>query len=602
MSHPSTSPDSAMTAAAAAGAAAPAAAALDQGHPRKWWILVAVSIGMFMGLLDVTIVNIAVPSIERELGASLASVSWVLNVYSLVLAMFFLTMGRIGDRYGRKRVFLFGLATFTLFSLLCGLAPDIRWLVLFRAGQAIGGAALLTVSLAIVLGVFPRRQQGAAVGIWAALGTAAAAVGPVLGGILLNYGHWSWIFYVNVPVGIAAIVICAMVIPRAERGARVEGRLDIPGMLLSGAGLFMLTLALVEGGDWGWTSPTILALFAGAAISFPLFLWWEWRTPSPMFPVKLLRIRSFTAANSAVMLLGLSMGGTFLLIVIFLQVVLGYTPLHAAVGMAIVPLVALLVAPNSGRLNDRIGPRLPAAAGGLCFAIGLVLLAQLNGDATLGDVLWRAAFIGVGMGLAMPTLSAASMASLPPQVRGVGSGSLNTMRQIGFTIGVALLVAIFSHTVAQNAQHATKQAMRTVAADTQLSPAAKQAASGALAWNAKQAAKNGGGTQLTTYPLHASEPIPRPAGGSPEQAAYDAVEAGATAAAQQDPASYAAAEASVAEIYRNDLAGSFTWPYYAAALAALLTIIPALLTGRRLGEHEGHEEMTRAERAAPVGE
>ena len=272
----------------------------DDGHPRKWWILVAVSIGMFMGLLDVTIVNIAIPSIEADLRASLASISWVLNAYSLTLAVFFLTMGRIGDKFGRKRVFLFGLVTFTAFSFLCGIAPDIRWLVAFRAGQGVGGAALLTVSLAIVLGAFPRRQQGAAVGIWAALGTAAAAVGPVLGGVLLTYGQWSWIFFVNVPVGIFALVACGMVIPRDAKSVGQEGGLDIPGMLISGAGLFMLTLALVQGGDWGWTSPVILGLFAGAVISFPLFIWREVSTPSPMFPVTLLRIRSFTAANSAV--------------------------------------------------------------------------------------------------------------------------------------------------------------------------------------------------------------------------------------------------------------------------------------------------------------
>jgi EmrB/QacA subfamily drug resistance transporter len=561
-------------------ASAPSAAGeLDQGHPRKWWILVAVSIGMFMGLLDVTIVNIAIPSIEGDLHASLASISWVLNAYSLMLAVFFLTMGRIGDRFGRKRVFLFGLVTFTTFSFLCGIAPDIRWLVAFRAGQGLGGAALLTVSLAIVLGVFPRRQQGTAVGIWAALGTAAAAVGPVLGGVLLNYGHWSWIFFVNVPVGIFALVVCAMVLPRGGKSVGQEGSLDIPGMLISGAGLFMLTLALVQGGEWGWTSPAILGLFAGAVISFPLFMWREVRTPSPMFPVTLLRIRSFTAANSAVMLLGLCMGGTFLLIVIYLQVVLGYTPLHAAVGMSVIPLVSLLIAPNSGRLNDRIGPRLPAAAGAGCFAVGLILLAQLSGEATLMDVIWRALFIGVGMGLAMPTLSAASMASLPPQVRGVGSGSLNTMRQVGFTIGVALLVAIFSHTMAQNAQHATKQAVGAIAANPQLSPTEKQAYAGAVVGNAKLAAKNNGSSHLTTDPMMVKGTMP-PAAGTPEAATYAKV------------------NESVAAIYRHDLAKSFTWPYYAAALAALLTIIPALLTGRRLGEHEGHDEMTREERAA----
>jgi EmrB/QacA subfamily drug resistance transporter len=562
---------------------APAAAErpdLDQGHPRKWWILIAVSIGMFMGLLDVTIVNIAMPAIITDLNTTVSHASWVLNAYSLVLAVFFLSMGRLGDRYGQKRVFLFGLVTFTIFSLLCGFAPTIDWLIVFRAGQGLGGAALLTISLPIVLGAFPRRQQGMAVGLWGALGTAAAAVGPTLGGVLVTYGHWSWIFFVNVPIGIVAVVVCAVVIPPTVRRAKAEGGIDIPGMLISGVGLFALTLGLVEGGSWGWTSAAIVTLFVVAALTFPLFMWWETHTASPMFPVNLLRIRSFTAANTAIMFIGLAMGGTFLMVVLFLVSVLGYSELRAALAITVMPVVALIVAPNSGRLNDRIGPRLPSAAGAAFFALGLILLAQLGGGTTLWDVTWRVVFLGVGMGLAMPTLSAASMASLPPQVRGVGSGSLNTMRQIGFTVGVALVVAIFTHMVAQNAQHATRQAAGLIATQPQLGPAEKGAYTRTLIANAKTAASSGGGAaKMTTDPLQGAPQAP-----------------GASGAL-----AFRKLNVTVAALYRNDIADSFTWPFYAAALAALLAIVPALLTGKRLGEHEGHEEMTRAQRLEAIG-
>ena len=550
----------------------------DEGHPHKWWILIVVSFGMFMALLDVTIVNIAMPAIISDLHTTVSKASWVLNAYNLVLAVFFLSMGRIADRYGQKRVFLFGLVTFTTFSALCGFAPDINWLIAFRAGQGLGGAALLTISLAIVLGVFPKRQQGTAVGIWGALGTAAAAVGPVLGGVLVTYGHWSWIFFVNVPIGIVALVVCAIVIPRGERKEKPEGGIDIPGMAISGVGLFCLTLALVQGDSWGWTSAGVIGLFVVTAASFPLFMWWETHTASPMFPVNLLRIRSFTAANSAIMFVGLAMGGTFLMLVLFLVSVLGYSELRAATAMTVIPVLALFVAPNAGRLNDRIGPRFPAAAGAAFFAVGLALLAQLGGGTTLWDVMWRAVFIGIGMGLAMPTLSAASMASLPPQVRGVGSGSLNTMRQVGFTVGVALLVAVFTHTVAQNAQHATRTSVAVIAR-TAPSPALKGAYTMTLIKNAQAAAGSGGGAaQMTTDPLHGA---PQPPGSS--------------------AAAFARLNTVVAGIYRNDIATSFTWPFYAASLAALLAVIPALLTGRRLGEHEGHEEMTRSERLEAIG-
>jgi MFS family permease len=298
-----------------------------------------------------------------------------------------------------------------------------------------------------------------------------------------------------------------------------------------------------------------------------------------MFPVNLLRIRSFTAANTAVLFMGLAMGGTFLMLVIFLVSVLGFSELRAALAMTIMPVLALVVAPNAGRLNDRIGPRFPAAAGAACFGLGLTLMAQLGGDTELWDVMWRAAFLGVGMGLAMPTLSAASVASLPPQVRGVGSGSLNTMRQVGFTVGVALVVAVFSHTVAQNAQQATREAAGLIAASPQLGPAEKGAYTRTLVENAKAAAGSGSGAaQMTTVPLQGAAQVP-----------------GST------PATLEKLNTAVAELYRDDIAESFTWPFYAAAIAAFIGVVPALLTGRRLGEHEGHHEMTRAERLEAAG-
>ena len=552
----------------------------DTGHPRKWLILIAVSVGMFMALLDVTIVNIAIPAVIKDLHTNVTSVSWVLNAYSLVLAAFFLSMGRISDRYGQKRVFVFGLVTFTTFSRLCGLSPNIDWLIAFRAGQGLGGAALLTLSLAIVLGAFPRHQQGMAVGLWGALGTAAAAVGPTLGGLLVTYGGthgWKWIFFVNVPIGVAAVVFALLVVPHRVHRGHSEGGIDVPGIVVSAGGLFLLTLALVQGNSWGWTSPAVIALFVAAVACYPLFVWWERRTAHPMFPLGLLRIRSFTAANSAIMFIGMAMGGTFLLVVIFMVDVLGYSELRAALALTVMPLIALAIAPNAGRLVDRIGPRLPAMVGALFFAVGLGLLAGLTGTSTLPQIMWRIAFVGAGMGFAMPTLSAASMASLPPQVRGVGSGSLNTLRQVGFTLGVAVLVAVFSHTVAVNAQVATVHAVHYVNAQPQLPAQVKTMVTAKLQTAAAAAAKSGGGDAAAALQSNLSGLGPQAPAGSPQAQAESALRAGIVA------------------IYRDDIARSFRWPFIVAALAALIAVIPGSLTGRRLGEDAGQVTLSRSE-------
>jgi hypothetical protein len=296
--------------------------------------------------------------------------------------------------------------------------------------------------------------------------------------------------------------------------------------------------------------------------------------------VKLLRIRSFTAANTAMMFIGMAMGGTFLLVVIFLVSVLGYSELRAALALTVMPVTAFFIAPNVGRLVDHVGPRIPAAVGAALFTTGLVLLARLDCTAHLVDVLWRVVFIGAGMGFSMPTLSAAAMGSLPPQVRGVGSGALNTLRQIGFTLGVAVLVAIFSHTVATNAQQATRQAVAYVQAQPQLPAQAKRQISQSLVKSAAAAAKAGGGAAASRLRADGLAGAPQAAPGS------------AQARAQEQLSTH------IGAIYRDNIGRSFKWPFYAAALAALLAIVPALMTGRRLGQHEGYEEMNRAERAA----
>ena len=552
------------------GPAAATAGAEDKGHPHKWFILAAVSLGMFMSLLDMTIVNIAMPAIIEYFHTSISSASWVLNAYSLTLGVLFLSMGRLADKFGQKRIFVMGLSIFTFFSLLCGLSPGIGWLIAFRVGQAVGGAAMAPISLAILMTAFPAHQRGAAIGIWGALGSVAAAVGPTLGGILVTYGAWHWIFFVNIPIGIFALVFALVVVPERRR-AGAEESVDAVGVAVSTVGLFCLTLALLKGNDWGWSSPSIVGLLAVAILSYPAFIWWEHRTRWPMFDFRLLRIRSFAAANTTIMFIGATMGGSMLLLVLFMVTVLGYTELKAAVTMTAAPLVAIVVGPIIGRYVDRIGPRVPAAIGAALFSVSMLLFAGLDASASQSDIIWRGAILGLGLGFTMPTVSAAAMGSVPDRSRGVASGALNMMRQIGFTLGIAVLVSLFTHAMTVNTQAATTQAVQYVQEQSQLPPQAQQQIVAALEKGATAGA-NGANDALKNAPK-------APAGTPQAQAQEKLV-------------------ATIGAIYKNNIAKSFPLPFYFAALAAALAIIPALMTGRRLGEDLGHETMTRAQRAA----
>ena len=545
-----------------------AALPADSGR-KKWYVLAALALGMFMALLDATIVNIAVPAIITDLGTSITQVSWVLNAYNITLVVLFLSMGRIADRYGKKRVFIAGLVIFTLFSLACGFAPNIQFLIAFRVGQAVGAAGMVPVSLAIMLGVFPRRQHGMAVGIWGAVGSIAAALGPGLGGLLVTYGSWHWIFFVNVPIGIAALVAAVILVPESHGGERAGSGVDVPGIALSAVGIFSLTLALVQGNQWGWTSARILGLVALWAVTVALFVVWELRTSSPMLDLRLFRIRPFTAANASMLLVGTAMGGAIFLLVIFMVTVMGYSELRAALSITPLPLTALVLAPFVGRRVDKVGPRGAAAAGGLFFTAGLVALAFLDASATTGDVIWRVMLIGAGIAFSMPTLMSAGMTSLPDRVRGVGSGVLNTSRQMGFVLGVAVLVGIFSHTTEAAVTTAVAEAAVYVRSQTQIPATVKPQIVAGIEKTAAARVSQGAGGGGSVGDFLAGTPAPPPG-----------------SAQEQTMRSLAS---TIGQIFRTNLGHAFFWPYIAAAVAALLSIVPSLFTGRRLGEQLGRD-------------
>jgi len=435
-------------------------------HP--WLVVLALSPGIILTLADATVMSVAVPLIIRRLEGSVISVSWVMNGYNLVLTVLFLTMGRLADRYGHKLLFVLGLVLFTAASFFCARATSVDALIAWRVVQAVGAAAVVPTALALLLQAFPEGRQGFAAGLFGALSSAAAAAGPVLGGVLVQRWGWPAVFWFNLPVGALGVVL-ALTLVRGRREARAAEPLDWPGVGLVTAGLFCLTLAIIQGNDWGWTSAVILGLFVAAVAILTLWVWWELRAASPLFDLRLFRRRTFAAASTAIMTVDTAMMGTSFMLVIFMIAMMDYNELKAGLAIAVLPAAVLVLTPLAGWLADRLGPRLPAVAGALVAAAGLIALAHLARTDPLAAVLWRSALVGAGIGLSLPALLAAGMSVVPGGVKGAGSGMLNTARQLGFLLGVAILVAVFAHTMNGAVNRAADQGQYLTRGDDRLS-------------------------------------------------------------------------------------------------------------------------------------
>ncbi len=437
-----------------------------------WLVVLALAPGIFLTLADATVMSVAVPLIIRRLEGSVISVSWVMNGYNLVLTVLFLTMGRLADRYGHKLLFVLGLALFTVASVFCARAGTVDALVAWRVVQAVGAAAVVPTALALLLQAFPEDRQGFAAGLFGALSSAAAAAGPVLGGVLIQRWGWPAVFWFNVPVGALGVVL-ALALVRGRREARAAEPLDWPGVGLVTAGLFCLTLAIIQGNDWGWTSAVILGLFAAAAALLAVWVWWELRTASPLFDLRLFRRRTFAAASTAIMTVDTAMMGTCFMLVIFMIAIMDYTELRAGLAMAVLPAAVLMLTPVAGWLTDRLGPRLLAVTGALVAAAGLIALGHLARSDPLISVLWRSGLVGIGLGLSLPALLAAGMSAVPGGVKGAGSGMLNTARQLGFLLGVAILVAVFAHTMNGAVNRAADEGQALTRGDASISQPVK---------------------------------------------------------------------------------------------------------------------------------
>ncbi|MDV2989126.1 MAG: DHA2 family efflux MFS transporter permease subunit [Dehalogenimonas sp.] len=415
----------------------------------KWLVLAVLSAALFMINLDVTIVNIALPDIMERLPASLADAEWVLNAYVLVFAILLITMGRLGDIFGRKRLFTGGLLVFTVSSLLCGLAPNIGWLIAGRIAQAAGGAAMMPATLSILNITFQSGQRGLAMGIWGASAGAAAALGPIIGGLLVGTLGWQWVFLINIPLGIAALVAAFKIVPESC-DPNATRRIDFPGIIAATIALGAISFALIEGQALGWTSVVTLGLFGAGIIAAAAFLVIEAKARTPLIPLVFFRNISFTAGNILGLIVMFCLVGLIFLSVMYLQAIRDFSPMDAGLVVLPLSLALMIISPVAGRLADRLQMRFLMSAGMVMVALAFSLLAQINPEVPAAMMAWPLGLAGLGLGLVMAPLSSVVMASAPLARSGTASGILTTMRQVGATLGITVLGAVLQFNMVNN--------------------------------------------------------------------------------------------------------------------------------------------------------
>jgi EmrB/QacA subfamily drug resistance transporter len=411
----------------------------------RWRVLLVTSTAVFMSFLDVSIVNIAFPDMRASFaGASLARLSWVINAYSVVLAAALIPAGRLADRVGRRRLFLAGTLLFLTASVACGLAPWVEALIAARVVQALGAAIIVPTSLALILPEFPLHQRATATALWGATGAVAAATGPSLGGLLVDWQGWRWVFFVNLLIGIPALLPARRLL--REYRDRRPGYPDGLGALLLTAAVAALALAIVQGPEWGWGSSGVLAALAVVALLLPLFVLRSARHPRPVIELPLFRVRSFSVANAGAFSFSIGFFALLLCNVLFLTGVWGYSILGAGIALTPGPLMAALTAPVGGRLADRFGQRVVAVPGALLFTAGALLFA-LGVEAApdyAGQFLPATLLTGAGVGLTLPGFGSAAVAELPAARFATGSAVTACLRQIGAVLGISGLVAVLA--------------------------------------------------------------------------------------------------------------------------------------------------------------
>jgi EmrB/QacA subfamily drug resistance transporter len=410
--------------------------------PRTGWTLAIVSIALFMTALDNLVVGVALPSIRLDLGGSIESLEWTVNAYTLAFAVLLITGAALGDRFGRKRMFGIGLIVFTVTSAIAALAPSIEILIAARALQGAGAAMVLPLTLTLLSEAVAPEKRGMALGIWAGVSGLGVALGPVVGGAVVEGIAWQWIFWLNVPIGIVLVPLAARML-RESFGP--EDRLDLPGLALAGIGLFGVTFGIVRETALGWTSATVMVSI-GAGIAFlAAFIWWELRAPAPMLPMRFFRSRAFSSTNGATFAMFFGVFGSIFLLSQFFQTAQGYSPFEA--GLRTLPWTAMpmLVAPIAGLLSDRVGSRPLMAVGLALQAVALAWLAIVSSvDVAYSSLIIPFIIAGTGMALVFAPSANAVLSAVRPQEAGQASGATNAIRELGGVMGVAVMASVFS--------------------------------------------------------------------------------------------------------------------------------------------------------------
>lgn len=414
-----------------------------QRHPTRWVILGVICLAQLTVLLDNTVLNVAIPSLTEEMGAATSDIQWMINAYSLVQAGLLLTAGSAADRYGRKKLLALGLGLFGIGSLLAGLAETTGQLIAARAGMGVGGALLMTTTLAVIVQVFDEDERAKAIGLWGAVSSLGFAAGPLVGGAMLNHFWWGSIFLINVPVALLGLVAVLKLVPESKNPT--GDRPDLLGALLSTIGMTCVVFAIISGPEHGWTSGRVLLSAGIGAVALALFALWERRVPFPMLDMHFFRNRRFVGAVAGGILVAFGMGGSLFLLTQHLQLVLGYDPL--ATGLRMSPLALVIVALNLTGVGARLLPRLGTPTlivGGMSMLAGGLAAIAILGAHGYGGMLLGLVMMGTGIAFSMPAMANAIMSAIPPEKAGVGAGVNGTLQECGNGLGVAVLGAVLN--------------------------------------------------------------------------------------------------------------------------------------------------------------